>query len=114
MGFGLKLFRLLALLACVSLVVAGGNWVHHAHAHADHAHKLAHPDLPDHANTNNSVHDDVPRDSLIHCGSEHVWFAQTWIPSQDPAVTALDEPEHAMATPAHLQVEKPSPRLIVL
>ena len=112
MAFGLKLFRHLALLACVSLVVAGGNWVHHVQA--DHAHRSAHLDVEDHARINDLVHDDVPNESLIHCGSDHVWFVHTWMPSRDLAATVLAELEHAMATPAHLQVEKPPPRLIVL
>ena len=113
MALGLKLFRVLALLACASLIVAGGNWVHHAHAKQSHAHspellaQMPYAHIPD------DEHDEVPLENLIHCGSDHVWFEAAWSSPDLQVVAAVGEQPNVSAITAYIQVEKPPPRPVV-
>jgi hypothetical protein len=113
MRVGLKLFRLLALMACVSLVLAGGHWVHHTHAEAPHFHDETHLIEDEHVNMDRDGGDNgAPFESFIHCGSDLVWISEL----QNPRTCAVT---HARAggylkpvIPVYLKVEKPPPRLI--
>ena len=113
MALGLKLFRVLALLACASLIVAGGNWVHHAHANQSHAHSSELLAQMPHAHVHDDGHKDAPLENLIHCGSDHVWFEAVWTARRPQDARAVGGPEPASAVPAYIQVEEPPPRLIV-
>ena len=113
MTFGVKLFRILALLACVSLVVAGGTWVHHAHNNQQHAHESERLAQLPHAHIHDDADKDAPHLSLVHCGSDHVWFETAWSPPHLVEATALGEAKQFSAIPVYLQVEEPPPRLIV-
>ena len=113
MALGLKIFRVLALLACVSLVVAGGNWVHHAHAKPSHAHGLELLAQMPHAHIYDDEHNEAPLENLIHCGSDHVWFEAAWSSPDLQEAPAVGGHTNVSAIPAYLQVEKPPPRLIV-
>ena len=113
MALGLKLFRVLALLACASLVVAGGNWVHHAHATQSHAHSSELLAQMPHAHIHDDEHKDAPLKNLIHCGSDHVWFEAAWSSPDLQVVAAVGEQPNVLAITAYIQVEKPPPRSVV-
>ena len=115
MRVGLKLFRLLALMACVSLVIAGGNWIHHDHVEAAHSHHQPHLIDHDHAHLDGDHSSDVaPFESFIHCGSDLVWVSKPQNPIACPAIHARAEFLLAPVIAVHLQVEEPPPRLIAL
>lgn len=113
MALGLKLFRVLALLACVSLVVAGGNWVHHAHANQSHAHDSELLAQTPHVHVHDEEHKNAPPENLIHCGSDHVWFEVAWSSPDLQEASAVGGQTNVSAIPAYPQVEKPPPRLIL-
>ena len=113
MRVGLKLFRLLALMACVSLVIAGGNWVHHAHAEAPHSHDEMHQITHDHEHLDsNDGISGGPFESFIHCGSDLVWISDARNPNVCEATHVRAEIYFKPFNSVYLQLEKPPPRLI--
>lgn len=111
MGIGFKLFRLLSLLACLSLVLAGGNWVHDAHASIVHTHAGAELGTNDHEHYDeNSQFDDSSVGNWIHCGSDHVWvtFSSARLNTQSPH--ARGQTPFAATILIYHQPEKPPPR----
>ena len=112
-GMGLTLFRILAVIACVSLVVAGGTWVHHAQAEHPHAHDSVQMAQLPHAHIHNDEQKSAPFENLIHCGTDHVWFEVVWMARRPQDARAVGGPQQVSAVPSYLQVKEPPPRLIV-
>lgn len=111
MGIGFKLFRLLSLLACLSLVLAGGNWVHDAHASKVHTHAGAELGTNDHEHyDNSSKFDDSSMESWIHCGSDNVWVTFSTARLNTLSLHARGQTPFAATNPIYLQVEIPPPR----
>ena len=115
MRVGLKLFRLLALMACVSLVLAGGNWTHNAYAESPHSHDEPHLSGHDHAHLDDDPGSDVaPLENFIPCGSDLIWVTEYQNPITCSVVHARAEFFRTPVVSVHLQLEKPPPRLIAL
>lgn len=114
MGLAVKLVRLLAVLACVSLIIGGGTWAHDAHFEQPHHHASADWLDGSHSHSHSHEYPDGPTETLIHCGSDNVWFVQAWTPAVSFEATALSELELASAALIYLQVEKPPPRFMVI
>ena len=113
MALGLKLFHFLALIACASLVVAGGNWVHHAPGKQPHSHGSELLAQTPHAHIHDDEQNDATLENLIHCGSDHVWYEAVRSSPDLQQAAAVGGQTNVAAMPANLQVEKPPPRLIV-
>ena len=115
MGISLKLFRLLSLLACLSLVLAGGNWVHDAHASNVHTHAGAELGTNDHQHyDDNSQFDDSSLESWIHCGSDNVWVAFSSARLNTLSPHARGQATFATTNSIYHQPEKPPPRRLVV
>ena len=114
MGLAVKLVQFLAFLACVSLIIGGGTWVHDAHSERPHHHASANWVEGSHSHSHSHEHPNRLTETLIHCGSDNIWFAQAWTPTVSFAAAALSELEQASAALIYLQVEKPPPRFMVI